>query len=135
MDKIIMPRKDGPDFTRDVEDSNKVSDGYHTFGELYDHRISLFIALCKAKQDFRYHGDPRNQFGDEKIVWRSFNHSDGSHWKGWFIMGIGRDKGKQITYHLPMANWDECKFAESLEKAPKFDGHTSADVLERLKNL
>jgi hypothetical protein len=25
--------------------TNQISDGYHTFGELYDHRISLFIAL------------------------------------------------------------------------------------------
>jgi hypothetical protein len=28
-------------------DTNRISDGYHTFGELYDHRIQLFIALCK----------------------------------------------------------------------------------------
>ena len=25
----------------------EASDGYHTFEELYDHRITLFIALCK----------------------------------------------------------------------------------------
>lgn len=26
-------------------ESNGVSDGYHTFGELYEHRVVLFIAL------------------------------------------------------------------------------------------
>ena len=25
---------------------SKISDGYHTFGELYDHRITLYISLC-----------------------------------------------------------------------------------------
>ena len=27
--------------------TNLISDGYHSFGELYDHRITLFITLCK----------------------------------------------------------------------------------------
>lgn len=29
-------------------DTNLISDWYHTFWELYKHRIHLFIALCKA---------------------------------------------------------------------------------------
>ena len=28
-------------------DTNFVSDGFHTFGELYEHRITLFIVLAK----------------------------------------------------------------------------------------
>jgi hypothetical protein len=99
----------------------EVSDGYHTFDELYEHRIVLFIALCKA-----YHPP----------VWCSVFHSDGTQYGDWFILGIGKEKGKQITYHLPAKYWSEvCEFAEVLEKAPEFDGHTSQDVLERLKNL
>ena len=68
-------------------------------------------------------------------VWRSKNHSDGEPAFGgtWFVLGINKEKGKQITYHLPMSKWDETDFAETLEKAPEFDGHTSQDVLERLK--
>jgi hypothetical protein len=50
-------------------------------------------------------------------------------------MGIGKEKGKQISYHLPLSRWDETYFAETLDKAPEWDGHTSADVLERLKTL
>ena len=37
---------------------------------------------------------------------------------------------KQITYHLPLSKWEETGFAETLEKAPEFDGHTPDDVLE-----
>lgn len=112
-------------------DTNLISDGYHTFGELYEHRITLFIALCKTirlvnavvKDD---HAIP---------VWRSKLHSDNSEWPGWFIMGLRTEKGGQISYHLPISKWDETSFCATLVKAPEFDGHTSADVLERLKNL
>jgi hypothetical protein len=29
-----------------MEDKSKISDGYHTFEELYDHRHVLFLTLC-----------------------------------------------------------------------------------------
>ena len=34
--------------TVEVSDLSKVSDGFHTIQELYEHRVILFIALCKA---------------------------------------------------------------------------------------
>lgn len=102
------------------------SDGYHTFEELYDHRITLFIVLCRFV-------DNRVFVGGE--VWRSKVNGDGSTWEDYFIMGIGKEKGKQITYHLPLSRWEETEFAETLDQAPEFDGHSSEDVLERLKRL
>lgn len=100
-------------------------DGYHTFDELYDHRIALYIALCRVlKSDADHNG-----------IWRSKLHSDGSAFDGWFILGIGKANDKQITYHLPLSRWGETEFAETLEFAPTWDGHTSADVLSRLKTL
>lgn len=107
-----------------VTPTSEISDGYHTFGELYDHRITLYIALCRWVQ----------QFGTAD-VWRSRKHSDGSSFDGWFVLGIFSRKGLQITYHLPNARWQECDFANYLAVAPEFDGHTSNDVLERLKRL
>lgn len=106
-------------------DKNKISDGYHTFGELYEHRIELFIMMCimYKRTSYKYQ------------IWKSQLHSDGSKYDGWFILGIGDHPGKQISYHLPMSKWGECYFADTLSKAPEFDGHTSADVLKRLKSL
>lgn len=112
-----------------ILDTNLISDGYHTFGELYEHRIQLWIALCKAEHLVKYYENYANP------VWRSLSHSDGSSLDGWFILGINNSRTGQITYHLPISKWDECSFAETLDKAPEFDGHTSADVLERLKSL
>jgi hypothetical protein len=110
--------------SKDV-DTNKISDGYHTFGELYEHRIQLFIALCRICDDCSHLPQP----------WRSVKHSDGSVMDGWFVLGLGKKIGDQITYHLPLYLWDSCDFAQYLESAPEWDGHTSADVLERLKIL
>lgn len=107
---------------KSIEGKISISDGYHTFDELYDHRITIYIALCMAVALQRY-------------VWRSKTHSDGSNYEGWYILGIGNEKGNQITYHVPLARWDETHWAITLDKAPEFDGHTSQDVLERIKNL
>jgi hypothetical protein len=100
-------------------------DGYHTWDELYDHRITLFIALCRVIDSPRLN----------KQTWRSKLHSDGTCLDGWFVLGLGKKTGKQITYHIPLERWDETWFAEIFETAPEYDGHTSDDVLERLKAL
>lgn len=115
--------------------TNNISDGYHTFGELYEHRIVLWIQLAKAvdklNESYSINGD---SVGID-IVWRSKAHSNGSIWDGWFILGIGKEKGGQMTYHLPNHFWDECDFAIIIDRAPDYDEHTSSDVLERLKKL
>ena len=107
-------------------DPNRVSDGYHTFGELYEHRIELFITLCTFVDSTT-----------RRPVWMSKKHSDGSEMDGWFIMGIGEKIGEQITYHLPNKYWDRLvKYGfKVLPCAVKWDGHTSEDVLKRLADL
>lgn len=100
----------------------EVSDGYHTFTELYSHRVKLWIVLCAQLAA-----------GPGAPVWRSRYHSDGSSISGWFLLGVGKLFGEQMTYHLPDVFWPDCsRFAETLDFAPPFDGHTSGDVLTRL---
>lgn len=110
---------------KSIENEVAISDGYHTFDELYDHRITLYIALCKRIK----------KTGDDIYVWRSKLHADGSAYKSWFILGLHVEKGEQITYHIPMKRWEETTFANTLKIAPIFDGHTSNDVLKRIKLL
>jgi hypothetical protein len=104
-----------------------ISDGFHTFDELYEHRITLWIALCRWIQAESNRGYAK--------VWRSKLHSDGSCFDGWFVLGQGVNPGEQITYHVPLSRWDETRFAPELERAPDWDGHTPADVLKRLAVL
>lgn len=109
-------------------------DGYHTFTELYNHRITLFITFCRKLAEGCTEGC--GDSGDE--IWRSKYHSDGELCFGTgtqFIMGIGTKKGEQISYHIPIERWGETEFAKTLKKAPEFDGHTSDDVITRLKNI
>jgi hypothetical protein len=103
------------------ENIGETSDGYHTFNELYEHRHTLYIALCKSYKS---------------KAWRATKHSDGTSYDGWFILGLCKEQGKQITYHLPMSKWGECdNWCETLSKSPEWDKHTSKDVLERIKLL
>lgn len=104
-------------------DGVDVSDGYHSIDELYDHRITLWIVLCRF---LRMKGAP---------IYRAKQHADGSEFEGWFVLGLDEIPGRQITYHLPIARWDECNFAVTYERAPEWDKHTPADVLARLKDL
>lgn len=111
----------------DGDEDMQVSDGYHTMDELYDHRITLYIALCAAQRLFT-----------DKNIWRSKYHSGGELCFGTgtqFILGIGSHEGEQISYHIPIDRWDETNFAITLERAPEWDGHTSKEVLTRLKQL
>lgn len=98
--------------------SKKISDGYHTFNELYNHRILLFIFICN--------------YNDK--AWKSKYYSDGTFYDNYFVMGLNENDGEQITYHIPFKYWDLCR-CKKLERAPKFDGHTSYDVLNRLEQL
>lgn len=95
-----------------------ISDGYHTFDELYFHRMILFSVICKQNKE---------------KSWKSKLHHDGTMFKDYFIVGIDTPLG-QYSYHYHMEYWDHfCEIAE-LEKAPKWDGHTP-DQVHRLLSL
>lgn len=103
--------------TIECQEPGRISDGFHTFDELYAHRILLFIALMKSNR---------------QISWKSKLHSDGSSIENWFIAGMNLPTG-DITYHIPNNFWDMANVTE-LEKAPNWDGHSSEDVIKRLNN-
>ena len=100
------------------EDKGKISDGYHTFDELYEHRCYLFAALIQS---------------NPCISWRADKNDDGTKWDGWFLAGMDLSTGT-ITYHLPQNMWNLLNCVEeTFDVAPKWDGHTSADVITRLR--
>lgn len=100
-----------------TNDTGEISDGYHTFNELYEHRHTLFIALAQSHKD---------------IAWRARANDDGSVWDGWFVAGMHLGTG-DVSYHLPIRLWRELEGIETLDKAPEFDGHKSNDVIIRLR--
>lgn len=95
-----------------------VSDGYHTFGELYAHRHALFANLCMLHRQQAF----KTRLNDK-----------GEAWEGWFILGLNTEYG-QISYHLPDRWWDHIDVPE-VERNTDYDGHTSSDVLIRLMRM
>jgi hypothetical protein len=101
--------------------TGQISDGYHTFDDLYDHRCLLFLGL---QSQVHLRTEPFSG------CWKSKKHADGSEYEGWFIAGLMLAQG-QVSYHIPLKYWDLCKAPER-ELAPEWDGHTSEDVIKRL---
>lgn len=101
-------------------DTDHISDGFHTFGELYAHRRALTAVLAAAAA-----GD-----GDS---WRSrAHHPDDSpiFEGGWFIVGIDLPTGT-ITYHYRLEHWDDFAAVPEVPHAPKWDGATPGDTVTR----
>ena len=65
--------------------------------------------------------------------WKSLLHDDGTMYNDYFIVGITTPKGN-FTYHYHVKHW-ELFDVNILDKAPKWDGHTSEDIEERLGSL
>ncbi len=114
--------------------TDDISDGYHTFWELYKHRIVLFIKLAElAYNDTDSMGIP---YWHKAI--RSKIHEDWLDvWNEWWMFLLCLHTPEwQISYHLDKEYWNKCDFAITEEQATiPWDGHTSDDVLERLLRL
>lgn len=101
-----------------------VSDGFHTFNELYEFRklynACLFNEWAKAGlynvHKSWYHNDEELCFGG-----------------GWFIVMADLPTG-QISNHYENMDWDIFR-CEAKKKADEWDGHTSADVAKRLQEF
>lgn len=106
-----------------ITEDGQVSDGYHTFRELYAHRRALSAVLAGATASD----------GDS---WRSKqHHPDGDPmFPGYFIVGINLPTGT-ITYHYKLKHWDDFAAVPELEHAPHWDGATPDDTVARLLEL
>ena len=112
---IIESKLSGETFTKEI------SDGHHTFGELYRHRIILFCTLCKLLPE---------------ISWKSKKHFDEENdpmFNDSFIAGINTPEGV-ATYHIKLKYWEMFNIPE-LERAPKYEQYNSDDVIERVYSL
>lgn len=100
-----------------VDDISDLSDGYHTFKQLYYQRMMLFATLVKQNRD---------------KAWKSLRHEDGElcFGGGWFIVGIDTPEGS-YTYHCENKYFDlfDC---EILDYGKHWDGHTEKDVIRLL---
>lgn len=105
-------------------DMGEVSDGYHTFNELYRYRMlynAVFFNLLARNGQVE--------------VCKSRRHSDGEKCFGsddWFIVMAILPTG-QVSNHYESKYWDLFDVPER-ETAFEYDGHTPNEAADRLKN-
>lgn len=96
-----------------INDIGDLSDGFHTFNQLYYQRMMLFAVIV---------GQNKEQ------AWKSRRHEDGElcFGGGWFIVGITTPLG-DFTYHYEDKYFGYFDCVE-LERGKHWDGHTEEDV-------
>ena len=107
-----------------VNEIGEISDGYHTFNELYDYRklynAAFFniLALCTSIPVIKskHHNDGEECFGG-----------------GWFIVMAELPTG-QISNHYELKDWDLFNVPE-VQNAWEWDRHTPQEAAKRLENF
>lgn len=100
-----------------VSEIDDLSDGFHTFRQLYYQRMMLFATIVKQ---------------NKSRAWKSLRHEDGElcFGGGWFIVGIDTPEGI-YTYHYE-DNYFGLFDCKELERGKHWDGHTEKDVIRLL---
>lgn len=131
----------------DIEfDVELLSDGYHSFKELYEFRklynAALFNEWAEHKTKYVEDGSSMDRLRSITAptydVHKSWKHNDGE-WcfgkeKEWFIVVAILPTG-QITNHYKAEDWDLFKIPETERAKYEYDGHTALDTIKRLKTL
>ena len=99
-------------------DMGEVSDGYHTFNELYYYRMLYNAAFFNLLPKEWVHKSKRHHTGEECFG------------GGWFIVMANLPTG-QISNHYELKDWDLFQVPEK-EFADEWDGHTPQEAAERL---
>ena len=108
-----------------MDNIEEVSDGYHTFKELYEFRKMYNAVLFNEWYEqgkYSVHKSKRHYDGEECFG------------GGWFIVVAVLPDG-QISNHYEIKDWALFKCKETEKALFEFDGHTDKDVLKRLKSL
>ena len=104
--------------SEEPKDMGEVSDGYHTFNELYYYRMLYNAAFFNLLPKDMVHKSKRHHTGEECFS------------GGWFIVMANLPTG-QISNHYELKDWDLFQIPEK-ECADEWDGHTPQQAAERL---
>lgn len=105
----------------EIRHTTAISDGYHTFGELYRYR-----ALYNAGFFNLLH-----KYGVKVIKSRRHFEGDNCFGGDYFIVQAMLPTG-QVTNHYQLDLWDLFKIPEQ-DRAYRWDGHTPAEAADRLE--
>lgn len=101
--------------------TKEISDGHHTFQELYNQITILWAIMCNTPPT---------------LSWKSKKHDDEENnpmFNGDFIVGINTPNGP-ATRHIKLEYWDLFAIQE-LKHALPYDGYSPKENTERLLSL
>ncbi len=100
----------------------QISDGHHTFKDLYFHRMILFSKLCIIYKD---------------RAWKTKKHYDNDNdpmFPGDFLVGINTNEGV-VSYHFKLEYWDYFKDIKEIAYSPKWDKVEANKTIKRILSL
>ena len=132
-------KKDQLNTNNDIQDIGDLSDGYHTYKELYEFRKVYNAALFN---EWAENLETSSDFGQALFnvpkynVHKSWRHSDGElcFGGGWFIV-VAQIPAGQITNHYKVDCWSMFNVPETENALFEYDGHTAADTINRMAAL
>ncbi|MGV7535333.1 WDGH domain-containing protein, partial [Mycobacterium kansasii] len=71
-------------------DKGNISDGSHTFNDLYYQRAVLFAVICNSHKN---------------SAWKSWKHGDGTKNKDYFVAGVNTPEG-HFNYYFHKDYWE-----------------------------
>lgn len=122
----------------DTSLTNYISDGQHTFADLYHHRAvltSLFANQVRSWEET--YESALNTGGIDKSQYNTLSqlcgvvksklHADGTMFTGYFIVHFTTPTG-DYSYHYPITEWDLFSDIREVERVGEYDGHKPEDI-------
>lgn len=107
------------------EENLELKDQAHTIDELYEFRLMYNALLFNLWEET-----------GKYEVYKSKRHDDGELcFEGEYFIVVAMLPKGQISNHYPMDKWEYFKIPEYEKVKDEFDGHTSKDVLDRLRDV
>ena len=108
-----------------MNNTGNISDGYHTFNELYEFR-KLYNALL-FNEWAKHH---------KYNVHKSKKHNNGELcFDGKYFIVVALLPTGQISNHYKIEDWDLFNIPEYPKAFFEYDGHTTQDVIDRLYGI
>lgn len=122
----------------DASLTNYITDGQHTFGDLYHHRAVLTALFANQVREWEktYELSLNKGWIDQSQydtlsqlcgVVRSKKHADGTMFTGYFIVHFSTPAG-DYSYHYPITEWDLFDNIRTVDKVGEYDGHKPEDI-------
>jgi hypothetical protein len=122
------------DLSKDLVSIDSVSDGYHTFEELYVQRTVLLSLAINSLTLLKMNGHI-----SDLLILKSLFHEDGTNFGDTtFLLAVAfvyEGEAKQFSFHCMKNTWDLFTVPAYVNSIIKYDGHTPQSAISNIETL